>query len=533
MKAWSAINSAHQDRDRWFRLWMVRVCSWLFACSTFLIVGPWARAEVSYSRSAKFRIPFEFNAEELTRLKVREVQLHVSMDHGQTWQMAGAVPPQQGFVLFESPTDGDYWFSVKTVSEGGSIRPRGNHQTTLEVTVDTVPPSLELQLDEIEPGRVRLAWKSEDLALNVDSLQLEYLDQRTGSWHAVGVRPADSGQTIWSVDGGNSVTVRGRIQDRAGNEQSAAQTLTLKSVANRSEDLALLRPAPGNSGLPEIAASNRPLAVPTRGSLNPNDCAASTLPEVRGQERFPELPALPTPASSGAPALPLIDQTSTTVANQPTSTGRTEQRLVNSNQFRIDYGFKSVGPSGVKAVNLYITEDGGQKWYHYDADPDRRSPIEVVVPDDGVYGFAFRVESGVGLVTPPPQPGDPPEVTIVVDQIAPTVQLLPFTQGTPVGQVAIDWVAADQDLLPRPVALYYSNAPTGPWVLIDGNLPNTGHFDWTLPRLDATERLYMRIEVRDRAGNIGRQDSKQPLIVDFSRPAVEVLGIEVVPGVTR
>ncbi|MCA9081454.1 MAG: hypothetical protein KDA58_12900, partial [Planctomycetaceae bacterium] len=219
--------------------------------------------------------------------------------------------------------------------------------------------------------------------------------------------------------------------------------------------------------------------------------------------------------------------------NQPLSTNRTGERRVNSSQFRIDYSLKSVGPSGVRSVNLYITENGGQTWFHYDADPDRRSPIDVSVPHDGVYGFAFRVESGAGLVATPPQPGDAPELTIVVDQVAPTTELLPLQHSGAADQIAIRWVAQDLDLHELPVSLYYSSGPAGPWTLIAGNLANTGRYDWRLPRLDASERLYVRIEVRDQAGNIGRSDAPRPLILDFSQPGVEVLNIEPLLSIGR
>ncbi len=51
-----------------------------------------------------------------------------------------------------------------------------------------------------------------------------------------------------------------------------------------------------------------------------------------------------------------------------------ESQVVNASVFDIDYSVEDVGPSGVSAVELFVTEDGGQNWFKYGTDADLKSP---------------------------------------------------------------------------------------------------------------------------------------------------------------
>lgn len=535
---------------------------WVVLCAA---ISATASAEVAYTNSQRFRIPFDFDADEIARLKVQSVQLYVSTDRGRTWQAAGSAPPKQGYVAFEASGDGEYLFSVKTRSENGTVLPQGGHQVALEVAVDTTPPELKIRLDEAEPGRVRLSWNAQDAALDTDSLTLEFLDSKTAQWQPVGVRAAGSGQTTWSVDRGGVVEVRGYVRDRAGNERYTETKASITAGVVRPADPDFTRPVAKSPADQPATGANLPAIIPYRNTgisvpaYQPATVAKQAVETP--QTEIPLPPAIPAvPATAEIPmaqplmAPPAAVETSVAMANasaglpslpgssfnEPASLAappvhRVSRQLVNSTQFQIEYGVKAVGPSGVRSVNLYITEDGGQKWWHYDTDPDHQSPAEVIVPQDGEYGFTFRVESGAGYVAPPPQPGDSPDLTIVVDRVAPTVQMYPLEQPQPEarGLVPIRWACQDRDLPERPVALYYSMSPTGPWKLIEGANPNSGLFQWPLPETRATERIYVRVEVRDLAGNTGFCESMQPLLIDFARPAIEVLGVQSVSGPRR
>src|SRR5271165_3444976 len=64
------------------------------------------------SRERTFRIPFQTQPGER---RLREVQLYYSVDQGRTWRPYATATPEQGyFQQFTAPTDGQYWFSVRT-----------------------------------------------------------------------------------------------------------------------------------------------------------------------------------------------------------------------------------------------------------------------------------------------------------------------------------------------------------------------------------------------------------------------------------
>ena len=88
----------------------------------------------------------------------------------------------------------------------------------LQVIVDQTAPTLQIQLRELTPGEVELTWSAADDHLNVDSLRLEFLDANTQNWQPVGISPADSGRTSWTVaQGGSAYTpnVAARLQTLA------------------------------------------------------------------------------------------------------------------------------------------------------------------------------------------------------------------------------------------------------------------------------------------------------------------------------
>jgi len=480
-----------------------RCCMLLMA---LLLLSQMAWAEPVYSKSRRFRIPFQFDAAELKRLGTREIQLFVSRDGGEHWQLVEGVSPETGKFTFEAPEDGDYQFSVKTVAASGLLYPAGPHQTGLRVMVDGTPPQLDLQLVEIEPGRVKLSWSSQDDNLDVSTLKLEFRESGSDVWNVVAVRTHAYGQTTWTASPGSSIQVRGEVADMTGNQTQSTATCELAAPVPRDD-----RP---DFGQP---VANDSMSLPA-SSAEPPSRPAGITPRLTSSSAIGE--ALPV---KGATA-----ESSVVPQNQEV------QRLahngihkVNSDTFRIGYSLDGIGPSGVKQVDLYITEDNGRKWYYYGQDADRTSPMEVTVPRDGEYGLAFRVTNGLGRVDIPPQPNDPPEVRITVDRSPPVVKLMPLESGQPPGlnQVVISWTAQDEDLAERPAALYYSAAATGPWEPIQSWQPNSGRFVWNVPaKMD--QPFYVRLDVRDNAGNVTRAYSEQPFLVDRAQPRARITEVE-------
>jgi hypothetical protein len=202
-------------------------------------------------------------------------------------------------------------------------------------------------------------------------------------------------------------------------------------------------------------------------------------------------------------------------------------RVVSSRRFHVGYSVEDVGPSGIGAVDLFITQDMGRKWWKYGEDPDRRSPFEVEVPQDGEYGFAIRVRSGVGLANDPPLPGEPPSIIVAVDQTPPTVELLSAQQGKGAdsNRIQVRWRVADEHLAAKPVAIYYSPSRNGPWEAIASWTDDQGSFEWTVMP-GSPSQFYVRVVARDVAGNTSKADSAQPIMVDLVRPNARIVDVE-------
>jgi hypothetical protein len=198
--------------------------------------------------------------------------------------------------------------------------------------------------------------------------------------------------------------------------------------------------------------------------------------------------------------------------------------MVNSRLFELQYDIESAGVAGVARVELWGTNDGGRTWKSYATGNNDHRPLLVSAAKEGIYGFRIAVPSGGGTGAAPPQPGDLPEVWIGVDLTKPTARITSTQEGggTEVGKLIICWEAADNMMLAaRPVALSFSAAPAGPWTTIAAGLDNTGRYAWPIDsRLP--ERIFLRLEVRDEAGNLGVFETGEAVALDRSRPAMYI-----------
>jgi hypothetical protein len=560
-----------------------------------------------FTNRSTFRIPFQFDQEEITRLGAREVRLYASGDRGAQWHHVQTVRPVAQKFDFKATGDSEYWFTVQTVDSSNQLHPGGPvMQPGLIVVVDSTRPTLQLTLRQSEPGEVQLSWSAIDEAVDASSLRLEYRQTGSTQWQQVAVLPADQGKTSWSVPLGGLVAVRGRVRDRAGNEGTAESTvqvnpaghspttgpdlngrvaknpgeLSLSPAASQRDSGLPVRPGqnpiqalpgaqlgpdpnainPSNSN-PVSSFSSRtldPSPIPRpaliRDPLATNPTPLSTSPGIlpqQGTQPHGLQPTQPEPWQQAGtdqgilpPASGSVDFPGTSsrqdsfvssrpgVAHQefPTYTERNSNpghRTVNSRKFKIDYRIDDIGPSGVSSVELFVTQNHGEKWYRYGIDKDRRSPFEVEVPSDGMFGFSIRVVSGAGLTDPPPHAGQRPDIVIVADSSPPVVNLMPLQQGTGqnASRIRIAWNIQDRKLAERPVSLSYSANPDGPWEPIAEWMPNTGQYVWSA-NAGIPPRLYVRLIARDAAGNMTKVDTPQPVLVDLAKPTARIVDVE-------
>ncbi len=198
-------------------------------------------------------------------------------------------------------------------------------------------------------------------------------------------------------------------------------------------------------------------------------------------------------------------------------------RMINTRMFELDYDLESVGPSGISRVELWGTRDGGRTWRLFTVDDDNHSPISVSVDEEGIYGFRVVALSGAGLSEQAPKSGDLPSITIGVDLTKPIARITgaELGKGAEEGRLIITWEAADKMLADRPVTLAFSQNSSGPWTTIAAGLENTGRYDWQLDSR-VPPLIYLRLEVRDEAGNLAIQERSEPVALDQLRPSAKI-----------
>lgn len=489
----------------------------------------------------RFQIPFDFDAARLVAMGANTVELYVSQDNG-PWEKVATTTPDQRSFIHQVDGDGAYAFCVRARKEDGTRVPEGPLASSLNVIVDKTPPQMMVRTKATGDGMVTVSWSIEDTRLDESSLKVEILDQ-TGQWKQVRVKPSAEGIEEIPAQAGNEIRLT--CTDKAGQtsvvtrELPAYKPVATAQLASANQPAEI--PAPV---LPANATANVPAELePTTAdevTSGQTQRTAWQAPVIAPGTSHKELLGNDANSNTMFPSAAPVPQTEQGVLSRQNlgSSGAIPKdaawamsitKRVNTRTFRLGYELDGVGPSGLGHVGLYITEDYGRNWFHYGNDPDAISPMDVTVPRDGVYGFSFRVISGNGFGDLPPQPGERPDVAIAVDQTMPTITMQPLghRQGANSHQIAIRWSAYDATLPPRPIRVEYGPSPSGPWTAVAPPLPNLGEYIWdvTQPMPGA---VYLRVSVTDAAGNTATDFTREPLMLDFSRPAARITGVEAI-----
>jgi hypothetical protein len=447
------------------------LCALLLSRSPSSAQQPDAQPRIEYSRWRDFNIPF--NAGDA---RIVKVHLYSSEDKGHTWTYRATAEPARGHKWFEfkAERDGWFWFSVQVEDSAHQLYPpkvEAGSPPTLEVCVDIEKPRLTIQSVAAPAGQAGVSWNVQDENLNnlrqgkAGTLLLDYRPAgRDLPWTAV---PADQkavGQAFWNVSGGAPLEVRLRVADDAGNLGEASATIT-----------------PGVAGA----------AISGGGDGGPRP------------------------------------------ATTPTATR--SRQFTNSKRVNLKYGLQDVGKSGVSVVEVWNTMDGRswqmlKAWKEIPKDQlDKPLAIPLTFDREGLYGFTLVPRSGVGRGAPGPQSGDDAQIWIEYDATPPVVHLTTADvgRGDDDGKLLISWTAEDKniDRSDRCVTLSYAEDPKGPWTPFAKDLPNDGFYSWKMDSL-VPFQLYVRVEARDKAGNVGKAETPEAVKVDLKQPRANVNGIE-------
>ncbi len=530
------------------------ICLMISAVCLSAAPGRVSADEPLVTRSPSFSIPFSVDGADGSPLSGYAV-LFASKDGGPMEQFK-RVPISAGRFEFTAPSDGLWSFAIRMTDRSGVPVPDDGPLTPeLQVLVDTRAPVLNLDLIDAGQGTVQVQWNCPE-QFEPGSLRLEYADGIDGRWRPIETRQDTAGQAVISSRPGSSVVVRGQLADAAGNVGHVRREIVLGSSTVRTTAAPAEPVGDPSMRVPTVAApvgqtpfvpAGTPSFAPagTRGStpLNGTAFPAASPPQPAAPADRVHIPAGTPPAApsvSGAvpggpfpagTAAPGISWSGTSAPAAPTAhsvpaptPGPAAAQLVPSSAFQLDYTIEDVGPSGISSVELFITEDGGAQWFRYGNDTDVRSPMPVDVQGEGTFGFAIRVRNGVGFVDPPPQPGDPPEIVVTVDQTAPAVQLAePQILARGSALVRLQWTV--QDVHATMVRLEWSSAAAGPWNPVFDWQTDPGGFDWPV-QPGSPHSIHFRLLARDAAGNIGTAQTIQPVLIDLKRPRARVIGVQ-------
>ena len=480
----------------------------LLGMSANVVVGQENLPRLLATRQAVFSIPFRLDPGATGEQAPRTVQLLVSVDRGGNWRSYGETEPEKGSFLFRAGGDGEYWFLIRTVDRRGQMRPRELDRPGLRVVVDTVPPSLQLNARRGDAGEIVLRWQASDPNLQASSLTLMYRTEPTQPWQSVAIdRPTENADgpsasgsvSWWPPAGAQRVEIRGEVTDTAGNHAVNQAQVTLIAVPTST-----LPPPPLNSP-PNSPLNTSAGRLPPPPSTGEGSVAIQIHPAVRDQ---------------------FVPSRESMLTNRPADLPAGERpRMVNSRRFAMEYDIRSINASGPVQMELWGTRNNGRTWNCFGRDNEKRSPMLVTVPEEGLYGFRLSVRTGSGPSYPPP-PDALPEMWVGVDLTKPICRIVgaePASADQP-GRLMIRWEADDQQLATRPISLSFGNQAGGPWTSIAAGLENSGQYTWTMDDR-VSERVYLRLEARDEAGNLGIFETCEPILMDRRRPAVRILNV--------
>jgi hypothetical protein len=571
--------AAKNKRSRWARL----MC-WGFGLATAgaaWSAAGWANAQTgplptiaeqqlpakSYMNKTTFYLPVSID--DRTRAGLQEIQLYVKQDPSQPWMMREKIAPNQNCFSFKAAQDGEYWFTVVTVDKAGRMTPSDfSHEAPgvivvldsqpPQVDVSALPPSAEgamVKVDvrdpHLDPSQTQFYFQTGDKMWRQISPMADHPDQfciprqavLTGMIKIVAVDMAKNVATrelsLSSLPPAGGVPLASAPAPTAAATQPKTDPGTISPIP-KIDDRAM---APVSGSMQALPPSVAKTAAPLPGVvdpktdkgtyvINPNPVrpvdvrGADVTPAVKNASLPSPFPSIPeTPATVTPPTAVSVPATPVVTRTQEAST--INKQIVNNTHVVLDYQIEQMGASGVGKVEIWITLDQGRTWQKHCEDADRKSPAEVDLPGEGLYGLSLVVTNGRGFGGTPPSPGDTPDWWIEVDLTRPLAELLHVRPGAAdeAGALHIAWNARDKNLGVAPVDLFHAPKKDGPWTPIAKGLRNDGHYRWTVPG-DLGAHAYIRMMVTDQAGNVAQCETAQPIpLDDLSRPRGRVVGI--------
>lgn len=232
--------------------------------------------------------------------------------------------------------------------------------------------------------------------------------------------------------------------------------------------------------------------------------------------------------SNGVPAIESLPTSLPAASNSSPTASKPngiEPMHCSSRAFSLDYAIDNDPGAPIANIELWGTTDNGITWERWGTDPDRESPFDIEVASEGLFGFKMVIVGSNGLAGRRPLPTDKADAWILVDTAIPKARILSALngKGPEAGTIVIEYQAIDNHFPERPISIYYAESPKGPWIPATQGARNNGRFAWTTdPSLP--EKVFLRLDAVDSAGNAGTHVLDLPVDVQGSAPRGRIQG---------
>jgi hypothetical protein len=507
-----------------------------------------------YINDRHFTIPISM--EPARRAFVKQMVLYSSRDRGASWPQEAVIgPDKDGFVVHVA-ADGEYWYRVALIDTAGKMDPPDldKAKETRKIVVDTLRPTIRIMSTQRQGDVVVVRWEIQESNPDPKSLKLRYrpAGSTTAPWsEPVAVTPGPTGEARAKVNTNSALVFRLEMKDLAGNfsfeDAEVAGELAAGNVQADAQKSAAPPPPPSSNNVSASLVEKTPVTLPPPPPVPPGPpVTPAPAPKPGQQVAWDSSGSGPKPFASEATKVPqpvastqgsgVAPPPGAPTVAPPSNVKLPPLQVVNHTQITLQYELSHVGPAGVGKIEMWLTRDDGQTWEPYKQDttvnPSMRGgkyTRTLELPGQGVFGLSLVVYNQVNRARRP-APGDPPQMRIEVDMTPPEATLNapepdPFQRDA----VILSWDAHDKNLSTHPITLEWAPQRQGPWTVIQGKLANTGKYSWQVPQ-GVPAYAYLRLRVRDKAGNEAVAVTKDPQPIDVSEPEGQLIGVTLVPA---